>query len=171
MNGTLTVFDVTGGEVPAEAVTETVPTTALLRITVALPLTVVALAAESVPLPLWIEKLTGVPLGTVPLTVSTGTTVAFKETGPLLLIEPVVGIAARPIEPGLLGLLNEVVTLPVAGAAVAVTVTLPSTVLLSVTEALPLALVSELTDDSVPVPEVTANETIVPAGTGPPATF
>jgi hypothetical protein len=90
-------------------------------------------------------------------------------TGPLLLVEPVDGLDVSTMAAGLLGLLKEIDALFVAGEAVAVTVTLPSKVLFSVTDALPLAFVTELADDSVPVPEVMAKETIVPAGTGPPA--
>jgi hypothetical protein len=63
------------------------------------------------------------------------------------------------------------VWLPVAEAAVTVTVTLPSTVLVNVVDALPLASVVELDSDRVPEPEATAKLTSVPATTVPPVVF
>jgi hypothetical protein len=70
-----------------------------------------------------------------------------------------------------LGLLKAKVALPVAGAAVAWTVTLPSTVLFKVTEASPEAFVVAVADDRLPLPVVMAKFTVVPAGTGPPTTL
>lgn len=49
------------------------------------------------------------------------------------------------------------------------TITSPSTALFSVTDALPLASVVELLADRVPMPEVTAKLTTVPAGTTTPS--
>ena len=49
------------------------------------------------------------------------------------------------------------------------TITLPSTALFSVTDALPFASVVELAADRVPMPEVTAKLTTVPGGTATPS--
>ena len=71
----------------------------------------------------------------------------------------------------MLGLLKAKVALPLAGAAVALRVILPSTMLFRVTEASPEAFVVAIADDRLPLPAVIAKFTVVPAGTGPPASF
>ena len=79
-NGTLTVLELTAG-VPAEALTDTLPTTVLLSVTEATPLKVFAVADDRVPLPLMMENVTGVLLAMAPFTVSTGVRVAVRVTG------------------------------------------------------------------------------------------
>ena len=149
------MFEVTTGAVPAEAVTPTLPETVLFRVTEATPFVVVAVAVERLPLPLTIVNATTVPFAIVPFTRSAGETVAVIVTGVTLLATPETGFAASAMEPGLLGLVKLMMALLVAGAAVAVTVTLPSAELFSVTDALPLASVNPEQDRrSEPMPRV-----------------
>lgn len=172
-NGTKTVLEVTTGELPAVALTLMLPTTELLRVTDATPPDVMAVADESVPsVPVRMVNVTVVPSAIVPLALFCGVRVAVRVTAPRLLITPEIRFVTRLMDAGLLGSVKTIgwlpVVVPVAEEVVAVMVTLPSTVLVNVVDALPFASVTAVDDERVPVPDVIAKETVVPAGTGPP---